>query len=150
MRQVFLTVILICLGCETPEKGLWIDDACSATVEENLIEATARLWDEAGIDVEILGRKDLSEVVLDPNTITGVKCLPAEEAPEPDLSGYVTVGLGSNRGIYLYGGVDNLPTIMHELGHYVGMDHVDDPEAVMYPIMVGNEHYTDADLESID
>jgi hypothetical protein len=153
MRQkmkYLLIICIICIGCSEQEDGLWVDDECSKKVEENLIEATDRLWEEAGIDVQVFGRKDLSGINLDPNEITGLKCLPVEEAPKADEPGSVIIGFGGNWGIYLYGGEDRLAVIMHELGHYVGMTHVDDIEAVMYPVMVGNEHYTDADIASIE
>lgn len=139
----YLAITLIALGCTEIEEGLWIDNDCSELVEENLVIATERLWDEVGIDVEVLGRKDLSGIDLDPNEVTGVKCLSKADAPEKDV-----LGFGGNFGIILYG-TDGLCTIMHELGHYVGMGHVDDLESIMYPYFRGNEHYTDADIASI-
>jgi hypothetical protein len=34
---------------------------------------------------------------------------------------------------------------LHEMGHFVGMSHIDDPKAVMYPYANGAQRFTDTD-----
>ena len=117
---------------------MWIDKGCSSAVEVNLQVACDKLFDATGIDMEIGGRKSID--ALDPNEGLGIQCLPARRDG--------VLGRGGEAGIRLYG-VDHLSTIMHELGHVVGMAHNDDPNSVMFPVNRGVTEYTSKDTEGM-
>lgn len=40
-----------------------------------------------------------------------------------------------------------LPVLLHELGHVAGLDHVDDPQELMYPLVVNVRSYRPRDVE---
>ncbi len=64
---------------------------------------------------------------------------------------YTTDGLTSEIDIYEFSNRDKLVRVLaHELGHALGLDHVDDKNAIMYKLNQGdNLTLTDADLSAL-
>lgn len=65
---------------------------------------------------------------------------------------YSTDGTTTKIDIYEFSNRDKLVRVLaHELGHALGMEHVDDPKAIMYALNQGtNESATKADINELD
>ena len=61
---------------------------------------------------------------------------------------------GSEINIYQFSGQDDLKLVLaHEFGHALDLDHIDDPEAIMYYLMdrqnIKNLHITQGDMDAL-
>ena len=65
---------------------------------------------------------------------------------------YISDATGQYINIYQFGDIDQLIRVLeHELGHALGLDHVDDPQAVMYRLNTSqNKALTQADIDALN
>ncbi|HOZ36902.1 MAG TPA: matrixin family metalloprotease [bacterium] len=88
--------------------------------------------------------KELNLNVNTYNTVDG------ESSGEFQTGEYVSDSAGERINIYQFDNQDELVSLLaHELGHALGLEHVDNPDALMYRLeQNGNSTATDADLSA--
>lgn len=153
MRRLFFA-ILFCLACEEEGRdGLWIDKGCSDPEIQAITEGVRKINEaivSIGYPEETVHLSGFARSPKDPlndDDRDMVSCV--HESVSPAL-----IGRSCNGEISLYSSkIEDYDTIvyvvLHELGHYIGAEHVRDENAVMYPILEGvKTQYTESDKSS--
>jgi hypothetical protein len=158
--MMFLIAAVLLFGCThgTPVK---IDLGCSPEQVDAIYRAVGTLndwyWDHTGENAaEIVGTTWADYDYLftresDYDNEHVIACVPEWALPGTPLDGYLGFG-GEQSDVAVIGrleGIEFESTLLHELGHFVGLDHVEDPDAVMYQYWNDTIRFTDADTEEL-
>lgn len=154
---IFILLICYCVGCEATPYELWIDDTCS-DLDQIVIKKsinylnswTKKLSGKAFISIEGTDKVDHKKALTvgsDPEWGRDfVVCF--YDDPQMEKWAGLLGHAYQNGDIWLFRYLlsDELfiLTVLHELGHYIGMDDIVSSGAVMDPINTGNT-FTEAD-----
>ena len=67
-----------------------------------------------------------------------------------DLGSYSLIVGGRMLIFPLYGGAENRVTLVHEIGHIMGLDHNSNPHSVLYPTNIYSQKITPDIIEALD
>lgn len=160
MKTMILIFVFFAAGCHE-ELNLRIDTNCTpeqrADIESAIIEINNAWYGcHGGNGIELTGDAEIDSYDLlkwESDSDDVVACVPDGERilmefPD-DVNGASTYG----GNVILF--ISRIPdgefraVAIHELGHYIGMGHSDDPTSVMYGEGVEVEHLSDGDIDTM-